>query len=153
MVVCFIFSIKHHLLINTGPPTHGCITVHKLTPGLQYMPRSCRKGMVNAPSGHTCAIASCKLLYYANVKLVRMVEKFPRRKLQDSSRWTRRKSSTNSNRKNTWCRTRYEGVHVSKEDSMDQSWTNRYSRFVRLMAFHYSCFLICHECFDIMRWE
>ena len=44
----------------------GCIVVHvrKLKLGLQYMLGSCEKGVANAPSGHTCAMVSCKCLSY-----------------------------------------------------------------------------------------
>ena len=53
----------------------GCIIVHKLTLGFQYKPGSRGKGVVNAPSVHTRAMASCKGLAYAIANKLQVVEK------------------------------------------------------------------------------
>ena len=43
--------------------------------GLQYIPGSCGKGVANTLSGLTRAMASCKLLFYATVKIIQVLEK------------------------------------------------------------------------------
>ena len=49
--------------------------VHKLIPGLQHTPGLCRKSVANTPSGLTCAMASCKCLFYAIAKMLQVVKK------------------------------------------------------------------------------
>ena len=43
--------------------------------GLQYTLGSCGKGVANTLSGFTRAMASCKLLFYATVKIIQALEK------------------------------------------------------------------------------
>ena len=52
----------------------GCIVVHKSTPDLQYTPGSGGKGVANAPSGRTHAMASCMSLFYTIATMLQAVD-------------------------------------------------------------------------------
>ena len=95
-------------------------------PCLEYTPGSCDKGVANTLSGFTHAMASWKCSFYATVKLFQAIEKLSTEAVARELKVDVKKSNTGSSKKNVRWRTRNEGVHVNKEDLMDQSQTTRY---------------------------
>ena len=89
-------------------------------PGLQYIPGSSGKGVAIAPSGGMHAMASCKLLSYANAKMFQVIEKLSKEAVARQFKGYTKKIVYWFQQKQFWV-----GVHVSKEDWMDQSWTKR----------------------------
>ena len=120
------------------------IIVHKLMPGLQYTPGSCRKGVANGPSGSTRAMVSCKRLSYAIAKMLQVVEKLSKESIKRQFKVEAKKIRYWIQQVTCLVENKKQRGSCKRRDLMDQLRMTRYGRFVRSMAFYYVClYAIC----------